>query len=102
MNARQKAKKFKKELDAIKNEPLRTIKVYNTNTKTYYVRQTVDTGYLNELSADAESPQMYIYRELVRQLSEKISDDVEFRLEPSRIPYHTDIIAEIKVITKRR
>lgn len=102
MNARQKAKKLKKELELIKKTPMPVVRVYNTNVKTLQVRQTVDTGYLNELSADVDCPATYIYRELARQLAEKIIDEVRFKPYPSRIPYHTDIVGEITIVTKRR
>lgn len=102
MNARQKAKKFKRELELMKRMPLPVIRVYDTNVKTLQVRQTVDTRYLNDLSADAECAQTYIRRELVRQLAEKIGDEVRFKLYPSRIPDHTDIHGEITIVTVRR
>lgn len=101
MNARQKAKKLKKELDFYKKLQAPKVKVYNTDVKRYRIRQTVSTDDLHRMSADAESIHTYIYKALTRQLAEAIINDVEFKLESSIIPYHTDIIGEITIATKK-
>ena len=101
MNARQKAKKLKAELEAIKNMPLPTVTVYNSEVKRYKVRQTVETEYLYRMSADAESPQTHINRALARELAETLLNEVEFTVVPSVIPYHTEITGEIAILTKR-
>ena len=101
MNARQKAKKLKKELDFYKKLPVRTIKVYNTDVKRYRVKQTVCTDDLYRMSAEAEDIHTYIYRSLTRQLAEAIINDVEFKQEPSMIPSYMDITGEIAIVTRR-
>ncbi len=102
MNARQKAKQLKKELELMKKAPMPVVRIYNTNVKTLQVGQTVDTGYLNELSADVDCHATYIHRELVHQLAEQIINEVRFKQYPSRIPYHTDIVGEITIVTEGR
>lgn len=53
------------------------------------------------MSADIENICTYINRAISRELAEKIIDDIEFKLEPSMIPHHTDIIGEIAIVTRR-
>lgn len=102
MNARQKAKKLKKELDFYKKMPFEPkIKVYNTDVKRYKVRQTVATDDLHRMSAEAEDIHTYIYKGITRQLAEAIISDVEFEQEPSMIPYHTNITGEIAIVIRR-
>lgn len=101
MNARQKAKKLKKELDFYKKLPIPTVKLYNTDVKRYRVKQTVNTDDLHRMSAEAEDINTYIYKSITRQLAEAIINDVEFEQEPSMIPYHTDITGEIAIVTRR-
>lgn len=100
MNARQKAKKLKAELKALKAQPVPVIKQYYGEVKRYKVRQTVETEYLYRMSADAESPQTYINRALARQLAETLLNEVEFTVEPSDITEHTEITGEIAIVTK--
>lgn len=100
MNARQKAKKLKAELKALKAQPVPVIKKYYGEVKRYKVRQTVETEYLYRMSADAESPQTYINRALAKQLAETLLNEVEFTVVPSDIPEHTEIIGEIAIVTK--
>lgn len=103
MNARQKAKKFKKELENIKNMPMPICKVYQGNVKRYRARQTVENDYLNTLamSTEAENPYRYILNSITRELVEKIINDVEFETEPSYIPGHMDITGEIAIVTRK-
>lgn len=102
MNARQKAKKYKKEIDFYKKSLfVPKVKVYNTDVKRYKVKQTVSTDDLYRMSADAESIHTYIYKAITRQLAEAIINDVEFKQEPSMIPYHTNITGEIAIVTRR-
>lgn len=102
MNARQKAKKYKKEIDFYKNSLFAPkVKVYNTDVKRYRVKQTVDTDELHRMSADADDIHTYIYRSISRDLAEAIINDVEFKQEPSMIPYHTNITGEIAIVTRR-
>lgn len=99
MNARQKAKRLKAELKALKSRPV--IKEYYGNVKRYKVRQTVETEYLNTESTDKKSPQMYINFALSRKLSEILINEIEFKLTPSIINGYTEITGEIAIITKR-
>lgn len=102
MNARQKAKKYKKEIDFYKKSLfVPQIKVYNTDVKRYRVKQTVSTDDLYRMAAEAEDIHTYIYRSLTRQLAEAIINDVEFKQEPSMIPSYTDITGEIAIVTRR-
>ena len=100
MNARQKVKRLKAELKALKSMPVPVIKEYYGEVKRYKVKQTVETEYLCRMSADAESPQTYINRALARQLAETLLDEVEFTVVPSVIPEHTEITGEIAIVTK--
>lgn len=100
MNARQKAKRLKAELKALKSMPVPVIKEYYGEVKRYKVRQTVETEYLYRMSADAESPQMHINRALVRELAETLINEVEFTVVPSVIPEYTEITGEIAILTK--
>lgn len=102
MNARQKAKKFKKELDFYKKSLfVPKVKVYNTDVKRYRVKQTVSTDDLHMMTGDAEDIHRYIYKSLTRQLAEAIINDVEFKQEPSMIPSYIDITGEIAIVTRR-
>lgn len=94
MNARQKAKRLKAELKALKE--------YYGNVKRYKVRQTVETEYLNTESTDEKSPQMYINFALSRKLSEILINEIEFKLTPSIINGYTEITGEIAIVTKDR
>ena len=100
MNARQKAKRLKAELKALKAMPVPVIKEYYGEVKRYKVSQTVETEYLYRMSAEAESPQTYIKRALVRELAETLLNEVEFTVVPSVIPEHTEITGEIAILTK--
>lgn len=100
MNARQKAKRLKAELKALESIPVPVINGYCGEVKRYKVRQTVETEYLYRMSADAESPQTYINRALVRELAETLINEVEFTVVPSVIPEHTEITGEIAILTK--
>lgn len=95
MNARQKAKRLKAELKALKSLPTPVIKEYK-------VRQTVETEYLNTESTDKKSPQMYINFALSRKLSEILINEIEFKLTPSIINGYTQITGEIAIVTKER
>ena len=101
MNARQKAKRLKAELKALKAMPMPVMEKYNGEVRKYKVRQTVETEYLYRMSADAESPQTYINRALARKLAEALFNEVEFTVVPSVIPEHTDITGEIAILIKR-
>lgn len=101
MNARQKAKKFKKELDFYKNMPMPVCKVYYDNLKRYRVKHTVKTDCLYIMSTAAESPLTYINKAIAGELAENILNDIEFTLEPSIIPEHTDITGEIAIVTRK-
>lgn len=101
MNARQKAKRLKKELDFIKNMPLKTVEIIQP-TKTYRVKQTVSTDDLYMMTGDAEDVHAYIYKSLKNELAEKIASDIYFKIEPSFIPYHTDITGEITIVERKR
>ncbi len=102
MNARQKAKKYKKEIDFYKKSLFTPkVKVYNTDVKRYRVKQTVCTDDLYRMSAEAEDIHTYIYRSLTRQLAEAIINDVEFKQEPSMIPSYIDITGEIAIVTRK-
>lgn len=101
MNARQKAKKYKKEIEFYKRSLfVPNIKVYNTDVKRYRVKQTVSTDDLYRMSAEAEDIHTYIYRSIKMELAEKIVSDIYFKIEPSFIPYHTDITGEITIVKK--
>lgn len=102
MNARQKAKRLKAEIKALKSLPTPVIKEYYGNVKRYKVRQTVETEYLNTESTDEKSPQMYINFALSRKLSEILINEIEFKLTPSIINGYTEITGEIAIVTKER
>lgn len=102
MNARQKAKRLKAELKALKSLTTPVIKEYQGNVKRYKVRQTVETEYLNTESTDKKSPQMYINFALSRKLSEILINEIEFKLTPSIINGYTQITGEIAIVTKER
>lgn len=102
MNARQKAKRLKAELKALKESmQIPVIKEYYGEVKRYKVRQTVETEYLYRMSADAESPQTYINRALASEIAETLLNEIEFTVVPSVIPEHTEITGEIAILTKR-
>lgn len=102
MNARQKAKRLKAELKALKSLTTPVIKENYGNVKRYKVRQTVETEYLNTESTDKKSPQMYINFALTRKLSEILINEIEFKLTPSIINGYTQITGEIAIVTKER
>ena len=100
MNARQKAKKYKKELEFIKNMPYQTVEVIQP-TKTYKVAQEVWTDDLNRMSEEPESVFTYIHRANANELAKNIINDIKFKAEPSIRHGFTKITGEITIVTRR-
>lgn len=100
MNARQKAKHFKKLYEMMKNTKVDGI-IFPAGYKKLNVKQTVEASYLNQLSADVECPYTYVKNALVRNLSEQIIEYTIFHIEPSYIPEHVDITATIEIIENK-
>lgn len=65
---------------------------------TYKVKQTVEESYLHQLSDDIECPMSYIKNSISNELAKKIVENMFFRIEPSTIPCHVDIIGTVSVL----
>lgn len=99
MNNRQKAKHFKKLYEATQANVRAPI---FPTTKREIVRvkakQTISESVVNELSADVEPPLAIAGRLLTEQLAEQIRKYVKCTIEPSAIPYHVNLVAEIDIV----
>ncbi len=102
MNARQKAKMLKKELDFYKKMPIQTVEIYNTDVKTFVAKRTVATSQLHEKLINEVDVLTDIKKGIIHDLVEAISNDVEFESVNGMLPGNTDIIGRIAIVTKRR
>ena len=99
MNNRQKAKHFKKlyeaQLGNVRAPIFPTTKRMIVRVK---AKQTVSEIIVNELSADAEPPMAIAGRLLTKQLAEQIIKYAKVTIEPSEIPYHVNLVAELDLV----
>lgn len=65
---------------------------------TYKVKQTVEESYLHQLSDNVECPMSCIKNSICNDLAKAIVNDTVFKIEPSTIPYHVDIIGTVSVL----
>jgi hypothetical protein len=100
VNARQKAKKYKKELDFYKNMPIPIVE-YNRDVKTFVAKRTVATRQLHEMLFNEVDVLTHIKKEIIHDLVEAISNDVEFESVNGMLPGNTDIIGRISIVTRR-
>lgn len=102
MNARQKAKQLKKELDLYKKLPMPKVEIYNTEVKTYMAKRTVATELLHEKLINDEDTITYIKNGMIHELAKAISNDIEFKIESSYFPCNTDIVGKIAIATRSK
>ena len=101
MNARKKCKQLKKELSFFKSNTINPVILRAGYThKHYIVSQTVEEGYLWQISDDVDCPQIHVYNALKKQLVDRLSEDMKFEIRPSSIPGHVDIVADVFVEIK--
>lgn len=74
------------------------IRIEPKRINTYKVKQTVEESYLYQLSDNVECPMSYIKNSISNELAKKIVENMFFRIEPSAIPYHVDIIGTVSVL----
>lgn len=65
---------------------------------TYKVKQTVEESYLYQLSDNVECPMSCIKNSICNDLAKAIVNDTVFKIEPSTIPCHVDIIGTVSVL----
>ena len=70
--------------------------------KKYEVKQTVEESYLYQLSVDTESPMTYIKNSICNDLANEIVKDTVFKIEPSTIPYHVDIVGNVEILSDEK
>lgn len=75
------------------------IRIEPKRINTYKVKQTVEENYLYQLSDDIECPMTYIKNSICNDLAKAIVKDTVFKIEPSTIPYHVDIIGTVSVLS---
>ena len=105
MNNRQKAKHFKRKYEELRRMSLPVMEVFMTDQR--YVhrlksRQTVsdDIFAKSAWSPEAETPLTAVRRSMCRQLADGLMELTMFEAEPSMIPDHTDLVAEIDVVVR--
>jgi hypothetical protein len=100
MNNRQKAKHFKKLYEESIGK-VRAPKFPSITGKIVRVgaKQTISESVVNELSAEAESPLSIAGKCLYIELAKEISKYATCTYEPSEIPDHVNLVAEIDVIS---
>lgn len=76
--------------------PNRIIETKRVNT--YKVKQTVEESFLHQLSDNVECPMSYIKNSICYDLAKAIVKDTVFKVEPSAIPYHVDVVGTVKVL----
>lgn len=74
------------------------LKTKHKRVKTYKVKQTVEESYLHQLSVDTDCPMSHIKNSICNDLANEIVKDTVFKIEPSTIPYHVDIIGTVSVL----
>lgn len=103
MNNRQKAKHFKKLYEASRYNvkelifPSTTRKIVRVKAK-----QTISESVTSELSAEVESDFSIACKLTMRELAKEISKYAKCTIEPSEIPYHVNLVAEIDVINMQQ
>lgn len=99
MNNREKAKHFKKLYEELRYNArapmLPTTKRMIVRVK---AKQTVSESVINELSTDAEPDIAIAGRLLLNQLAEQVGKYAKCTIEPSEIPYHVNLVAEIDIV----
>ena len=73
-------------------------RIETKHVNTYKVKQSVEESYLHQLSCDVECPMTYIQNSICNDLAKAIVKDTVFKVEPSTIPYHVDIIGTVSVL----
>ena len=106
MNNRQKAKHFKRKYEELRHMTLPVKKFHTTDdlrtVRKLKIRQTVsdDIFAKSAWSPEAETPLTAVQRSICRQLADGLMELTMFEAEPSMIPDHTDLVAEIDVLVK--
>ena len=105
MNNRQKAKHFKRKYEELRRMTLPVRKIYMTDqryVRKLKIRQAVsdDIFAKSAWSPEAETPLSAVQRSMCRQLADGLMELTMFEAEPSMIPDHTDLVAEIDVVVK--
>lgn len=105
MNNRQKAKHFKRKYEELLNRPVEVLKLYQTDPRFVHklkIRQTVSDDIFTKSawSPEAETPLTAVRRSMCRQLADGLMELTMFEAEPSMIPDHTDLAAEIDVLVR--
>jgi hypothetical protein len=72
--------------------------------KKYKVKQTIEESYLPQpqLSDDIDSLISHIKNSICNDLANDIVKDTVFKIEPSTIPYHVDIIGTVRVLSDEK
>lgn len=99
MNARQKAKHYKKLYEQTLYNVIRPeIKMCNNSRVKLKCRQTVDRDEFYRISPNDTSILTFIRHALCKDLAERIIDCAKITVEPSTIPNHVDVVASVEVI----
>lgn len=99
MNNRQKAKHFKKLYEAIRCKVSAPIfPTTKRNIVRINAKQTISESVINELSDKAEPDRVIAERLLLKELAREVSQYCKCTIEPSEIPYHVNLIAELDIV----
>lgn len=103
MNARQKAKHYKKLYEtSMYNVPHKKIKCDGRIVKKIKIKQCVEESVITQISADEKPPLYYVQRKMCRSLSEEIMKYMTYELESCEIPYHVNLVGTVEVLTNER
>lgn len=99
MNARQKAKYYKKLYEVSKyNVPRTIIKYDSRHVKKIKIKQCVEESVLSQISADEKPPLYYVQREMCRSLAEELLKYITIERESCEIPYHVNFVGTLEVL----
>lgn len=99
MNARQKAKHYKKLYERLLRQKVNPLPVTPKRIVTVRAKQTVYDSVINDaLSAELEPPYVIAGKVLMRDLSKELMEHCKITVTPSEIPDHFDIEASVNIV----
>lgn len=103
MNLRQKAKRYKQLYTALSKQPCKPIKfpVQENHIVRLKAKQTIASDVLTSMSAEVETPLGVAGKVLARNMTEEVMKYAKCTIEPSEIPYHVNLVAEVTVVDMR-
>ena len=99
MNARQKAKHYKKLYEQTRFNVIRPeLKLFNGSRVKLKCKQSVPREVFPVMSALGVVKETEIKRELAYKLAEALTEYMSVEVEPSSNPYFIDVVASVEVI----